>query len=260
MYFVQYIDTKMAEQRQAALRESSDKQAAIFSEENASLKARVRKLEAKHATDVETAAKALYYLLPGNTQGSPANYPWQDGGNSHMQMLARNLASAALASRSLPAEAAGSDIEWAIRHVRAADKELGSVLIGSAPDPQGRGPAFLFAQLRDATEWLIKQIAAQPVPSKEVSSEKCDCSICYICPRHAVARLLGKSEAPSAEPVGDSGKASVAIGYVVQHDAKGGNFFTDTSSFEHMRGVYGDAAKLVSAIPAANEQATKDGS
>lgn len=59
--------------------------------------------------DVEAAAKAIYALLPPNAQGSVADYPWQDGGNSHMQELARDMARAALKANSaaLPTEEKG---------------------------------------------------------------------------------------------------------------------------------------------------------
>jgi hypothetical protein len=39
------------------------------------------------------------------------------------------------------------------------------------------------------------------------------------------------------------------IGYVVQHDADGGNYFTKTTSFEGMRKTYGVKAQLVYAQP-----------
>lgn len=42
------------------------------------------------------------------------------------------------------------------------------------------------------------------------------------------------------------------IGYVVQHDASGGNFFAGTSSFDGMRKTYGRAAKLVYGVPVNN--------
>jgi len=41
------------------------------------------------------------------------------------------------------------------------------------------------------------------------------------------------------------------IGYVIQHDANGGNFFTGTSSFAGMQKTYGSAAKLVFESPVA---------
>lgn len=42
------------------------------------------------------------------------------------------------------------------------------------------------------------------------------------------------------------------IGFVVQHDANGGNFFTGVTSFEGMRKTYGMAAKLVFGVPVNN--------
>lgn len=48
---------------------------------------------------VEVAAKAIYVLLPEYRGSCPKDYPWQDGGNSDMQEIARDMARAALASQ-----------------------------------------------------------------------------------------------------------------------------------------------------------------
>lgn len=50
-------------------------------------------------TDIEKAAEAIYKLIPANTEGAPEDYPWQPGGNSHMQDLARRMARAAVAKK-----------------------------------------------------------------------------------------------------------------------------------------------------------------
>lgn len=62
-------------------------------------------------TDIEKAAEAIYKLIPANTEGAPEDYPWQPGGNSHMQDLARRMARAALDAAASHAQAPAAQQE-----------------------------------------------------------------------------------------------------------------------------------------------------
>lgn len=62
---------------------------------------------------IEEAAKAIYPLLLGDAQGSPADFPWRDGGNSYMQDLARRMARAALTKTGDPANCQNNEGEKA---------------------------------------------------------------------------------------------------------------------------------------------------
>lgn len=54
-------------------------------------------LENRITNSVEDVARAIYRLLPVNDEGGPSEFPWREGGNSDMQLLARDMARAALA-------------------------------------------------------------------------------------------------------------------------------------------------------------------
>lgn len=58
---------------------------------------KLTELENRITNSVEDVARAIYRLLPGDDDGSPSDFPWREGGNSDMQLLARDMARAALA-------------------------------------------------------------------------------------------------------------------------------------------------------------------
>lgn len=72
------------------------------------------------------------------------------------------------------------------------------------------------------------------------------------------ALLLERDEYKRRAEAAEAVAGQEPIGYVVRHDASGGNFFSGTSSYAGMRGTYGDRCSLVftAPVPAAGVQGT----